>query len=69
MQSLHEIIPEMKSFDFKLREIIWESAFTKYLKQEAARWLCNIGYDYCLSKANDELEWYLLNRNKSSPYK
>ncbi|XP_025265829.1 aminopeptidase N-like [Camponotus floridanus] len=36
-----------------------ENIFIKCLKEEAARWLCNIDYYHCLAEANDKLISYL----------
>jgi len=69
MQPLSEILWEVKYPEFKSDIIIQKSFFTKSLRQEATRWLCILGHDYCLSKAYNDLKLYIYNRNNSSPYK
>jgi len=68
MYPLSEILWVIEYPDFNL-DIIQESVFTTSLRKEAARWLCTLSHDYCLSIAKHELELYLINRNTSSPYK
>jgi len=68
MQPLNEILRGIKFPHFK-RDINQESVFTKPFRKEAARWLCTLSHDYCLSIANNELKSYFKSRNKPLPYK
>jgi len=69
MQPLSEILWEINYPDFKPNRILLGSVFIKSLREEAARWLCTLSYNYCLSIANHELISYLINCRKTSPYK
>ncbi|XP_025265950.1 aminopeptidase N-like [Camponotus floridanus] len=68
IEPLNLILSEIKYPNFK-SNITQESVFTKCLRQEAARWLCNIGLKHCLLQANNELKSYFFNRTNFSPTK
>jgi len=71
-------------FELPLNKILWEikypdfrpgkfpnpgGIFTRYLREEATRWLCLIDHDHCLFTAHNELNWYLYKHKNSLPDK
>jgi len=69
MQFLKEILGKLEYPTFDQDENNYGSILIKCLRQEAAKWLCIVNYNSCLTISNVELKWYLFYRDTLSSYK